>query len=191
MISFIKGTIIDIQDNIITVLNNNIGLSIFSTTSNTNNLNINDNIELFTYLHVKEDGLTLYGFSNKNDLDIFKLLITVNGIGPKFAINILEALSFEAIVTAILSDDFNTLSKAKGIGKKASQKIILELKSKVSNINITSSSKLFTNINDDVIDILINFGYTKKEAIKIYEKTNPDSTLPANEQVKICLQNIN
>ena len=132
---------------------------------------------LFTHLSVKEDSQELFGFYDEQERDIFKLLITVSGIGPKGALAILSALSPSEIAVACASDDAKAIAKANGIGLKTAQKVIIELKDKiaktVSGANLSSSvdtetGEIITSASDanDAISALVVLGYTKNEAAK-------------------------
>ncbi len=178
MISYIKGELVYIGENNIVVDNNGIGYSVYVSARTTYNLpHINNEIKIFTYLDVKEDYLQLFGFLNIEELNIFNLLITVSGVGPKGALAMLNDLSPNDIVLAISNQDKNTLCVGKGIGKKTAERIILELKDKVSGFNSDTSkysiqSNLFVENKDDKNDAiagLVALGFSKIEAAKAVE----------------------
>ena len=130
-------------------------------------------VKIYTYLYVKEDILNLYGFMSKEDLYIFKLLITVNGIGPKGALGILSTISPDDLRFAVLAGDIKTISKAPGIGQKTAQKLIIELKDKLSleeAFEIKRSkgmpaSDILDNRNEAVL-ALTALGYGQAESMK-------------------------
>ena len=132
MISFVKGTVADIGENCLVVENGGIGYEIYMTGQDLGKVRIGDEKKIHTFLYVREDILQLYGFFSKDDLGMFKLLIGVNGVGPKGALGILSGISAYELRFAVLSDDVKTISKAPGIGKKTAQKMILELKDKLA-----------------------------------------------------------
>ena len=132
MISFVKGTVADIGENCLVVENGGIGYEIYMTGQDLGKARIGDEKKIHTFLYVREDILQLYGFFSKDDLGMFKLLIGVNGVGPKGALGILSGISADELRFAVLSDDVKTISKAPGIGKKTAQKMILELKDKLA-----------------------------------------------------------
>lgn len=178
MISYIKGELVYIGDNNIVVDNNGIGYSIFVSTATVYKLpHINNQIKIFTYLDVKEDSLQLFGFLKMEELNIFNLLITVSGVGPKGALAMLNDLSPADIVMAISSQDKNALCIGKGIGKKTAERIILELKDKVSGFDTDKESynfqsNLFVENKDDKNDAvagLVALGFSKIEAAKAVE----------------------
>lgn len=133
MIGYIKGTLVDKQMEHILVENQGIGYLIFVPVSIIDELpELGSEVKIHTYLYVKEDQLSLYGFRQKDQMEIFKLLLTVNGIGPKAALGILSAITPDNLRFAILAEDAATIAKAPGIGKKTASKLILELKDKFS-----------------------------------------------------------
>lgn len=132
MIAFVRGIAADLTENsAIIETGSGIGYELYMTGTDLGRLHIGESVKLHTYLQVREDAMTLFGFLSKDDLGMFKLLLNVNGIGPKAALGVLSAVSADELRFAILSDDVKTLSKAPGIGKKTAQKLILELKDKL------------------------------------------------------------
>ena len=128
MIAFVKGILDSVSEDKIIVENQNIGFEILVPGSVVSELpQVGNTVKIYTYTYVREDALQLYGFLTKDSMDMFKLLITVNGIGPKAALGILTAMDTDALRLAILSDDAKTIAKAPGIGPKTASKLILEL----------------------------------------------------------------
>ena len=133
MIAYIKGIVAEIEKDGIVLESQNMGYRIFMPASSLERLGkTGEERMIHTYLHVKEDAMQLYGFLKKEDLAVFRLLLGVNGVGPKGAMGILSCLSGEGLSFAILSDDAAAIAKAPGIGKKTAQKVILELKDKMN-----------------------------------------------------------
>lgn len=176
MIAFINGTIQEILPASIIVEVGNMGYEILISTNGLNQFICFNEVKLYTYLHVREDEITLFGFLTKDELSMFKLLIKVNGVGPKAALSILSTLNTKDLRFAILTGDTNTISKAKGIGKKTSERILIDLKDKVSNQDIFNSNgtpfvcsnnpedKKNQQMKEEVIEALISLGYTGKTA---------------------------
>ena len=132
MYAYIKGEVADIDDTSIVIDNNGIGYNITVPGSVTDSgISIGDEVKIYTHFAVREDAMQLYGFISKDDLAMFRLLLNVNGIGPKAACGILSGLSADDLRFAVLSDDAASIARAPGVGKKTAQKIILELKDKV------------------------------------------------------------
>ncbi len=177
MINYIKGELVYIGESDIIVDNNGIGYSISVSASTVYKLpHINSEIKIFTFMDVKEGGIQLYGFVSKEELDMFALLITVSGVGPKGALALLGELSPSDIVLAISSQDRNTLSVGKGIGKKTAERIILDLKDKVSGISVSSDmgavpamTSVYSDDKNDAIAGLVSLGFTRSEAARAVE----------------------
>ena len=174
MISYIKGELVAMKSDSIVVDNNGIGYNIFIPTSILSSLpHCGSEVKIHTYFLVREDTQSLYGFLKPDDLEIFKMLISVSGIGPKGALAILSTLTPDELRFAILSDDSKAISKAPGIGSKTAQRCIIELKDK---INITSSSDVSVAFNEDsvstssakseAVSALVVLGYSQSEAYK-------------------------
>lgn len=177
MITYIVGELTEIDENVITLEAYGVGYEIMIPASITALLpTLGTTIKIFTYQNVKEDALDLYGFLTKDDLKVFKLLIMVNGIGPKGALNILSTISPDELRFAVLSDDVKKIQSAPGIGLKTAQKLIIELKDKldikeVSNIsNISSNDEVSNNVKDETVAALVSLGYSPSEAAKVVGK---------------------
>ena len=131
-------------------------------------------IKLFTYYHVREDAAELYGFYSEKECALFKLLIGISGVGPKAALSILSALSVDSFIKAVISQDAKAISSAQGIGLKSAQKIILELKDKLSGWSVDDDSftvpvkepEADSDVQKEAINALTVLGYTRQEASK-------------------------
>ena len=131
MIAFVHGMAVDMTENSVVVEAGGIGYEIYMTGADLSEIRMGEDVKVHTYFSVREDAMKLYGFRAKDDLQMFKLLLGVNGVGPKAALGVLAGITADELRFAILSDDVKTLSKAPGIGKKTAQKLILELKDKM------------------------------------------------------------
>ncbi|HJC64135.1 MAG TPA: Holliday junction branch migration protein RuvA, partial [Candidatus Blautia merdavium] len=133
MIAYIKGTVAEILEDRILLEAGSMGYNIFMPMAAAEKaLRTGDQVKIHTYLNVREDAMQLFGFLTRDDLNTFKLLLGVSGIGPKAALGVLSGLSADELRFAVLADDVKTISRAPGIGKKTAQKLILELKDKLS-----------------------------------------------------------
>ena len=148
MIAFIKGKVTDITEEAVILENNGIGYRIFTSSMVQAQLSVGSEVKLYTYLNVREDAMQLYGFLTRDDLKIFKLLITVSGIGPKAGLSILSVMSGNDLRYAVMSGDSKAISKAPGVGAKTAQKVILELKDKLKLEDILDASE-----NAEISDI--------------------------------------
>lgn len=201
MISYIKGELAEITENGIVVECNQIGYEINVPLSVMNELpNTGDEVKIYTYLYVREDALKLYGFLTRDDLLIFKLLITVNGIGPKGALGILSTITPDDLRFAVLEDDVKTISKAPGIGKKTAGKLILELKDKLKledafDTKLEKNEAIQTNtsssdIRNEAIMALTALGYSSGDAMKAVRKVTITENMEVEEVLKSSLKYI-
>ena len=150
---------------------------------------------LLTFLNVREDAMELYGFCDKTELDCFKLLIEVKGIGPKAAMSILSTLSPDKLALAVASKDFKAIQAAPGIGKKSAEMVILELKDKLGSLDVEDVD-VITDISDgggasakkDALEALVSLGYSQSEASKALSKADP--SLSTEEFIKFALKNL-
>lgn len=182
MIGYLKGTLIhqDLKSIILDV--NGVGYKIHTNTANLD-VNKNKELEFWTYLAVRETALDLYGFATKEELDFFELLITVSGIGPKSAIGILSVASLSNLKHAISTGDTSHLTKVSGIGKKNAEKIVIELKDKLENINFEGAS---ISGDVDALEALKSLGYGEREAREALKKVS--DAKDTGEKVKKALK---
>ena len=203
MIASVKGKLEGVTAESVIIDVNGLGVEAIVPTTVINRLpKIDDNVRLYTYLHVREDAMQLYGFLEKEDLDFFKLLITVNGIGPKAAIAILSSMPTDILTFAIISEDTKTIEKAQGIGSKTAKKLVLELKDKVGIIKIpknTGSENYDNNvltiginseIKDEAVQVLTALGYSQTEAVKAISTIEISEKMTSEELVKLALKNL-
>ena len=177
MISFIKGEVIKKGLDYIIIENNNIGYYINTSLNTLNVLKEKEKVLIYTYMHIRENILDLYGFLKTEEIEMFKKLITVNGIGPKAGLAVLSTYDVNTIKLIILNEDVVKMSKVSGVGKKTASKIILELKDKVGSlegidaeINIGYEG-LVNNDNElsDMINVLTALGFNQFESKKVLE----------------------
>ena len=196
MISYIIGEIKHIGEDNFVIENNNIGYFINSSFNTIKTLEINNEFKIFTKMNVREDDISLFGFSSKDELEVFELLTSVSTIGPKNAIAILSTLNVDKIKLAIVNNDIDSLTKAKGIGKKTASRIILELVDKVKkmaiNDDISISNQDFDNITSNgeievAREALLNLGYQRNSIDKVLSSLK-DSDLSLEEIIKESLK---
>ena len=166
MIAFIKGKVIDEFEGGVVLENNGIGYEILCSAALLAKLSAEKEGGVFTYLQVKEDGLSLFGFDNKEEKRMFLKLISVSGIGPKMAMGILSGMRVNELATAIAMNDVKGLSRIKGLGKKTAERIILELRESVSAENAAIAAEepfaapVFTSEDEDAIIALMGLGFS-------------------------------
>lgn len=205
MIHFVKGELETVTENTVVVENQGIGFEIMVPLSVVSNLPQTGNeVKIYTYTYVREDALQLYGFLTRDELAMFKLLITVSGIGPKGALGILSVMDADALRFAILADDAKSISKAPGIGSKTASKLILELKDKmnfeeaVGNVLDkgeaaaaagNSPGDIGTAANE-AIQALVALGYTSTEAVKAVKRVELTEGMTVEDILKAGLKNL-
>ena len=201
MISYLKGELAEIKENYVVVEVGNIGYDVSLPTSAIYELPpAGSSIKLYTYLHVREDAISFFGFLTKDDLEIFKLLITVNGIGPKGALGILSGISADELRFAVLAEDTKTLSKAPGIGKKTAAKLILELKDKftletafeqrLQNQSQTAELSGIAGKKEETVQALTVLGYSASESLKMVNQVPITEDMTSEDILKMCLKKL-
>lgn len=202
MISFIRGKIVDSSETSLILENGGIGYEIFMTGASMEKaLREKEEIKIHTYFYIREDAMQLYGFLTKDDLQIFRLLLGVNGIGPKAALGILAALSADELRFAVLSDDVKTISRAPGIGKKTAQKLILELKdklkledafeAKLSHVEADTDAEASSfDGSKEAVEALVALGYSSTEALRAVRKVTDVSPDDVEGILKAALKNL-
>ncbi len=179
MISFIKGILSEVCENYIVVETDFFGYEIFVPATVFSSIpRVGEEIKIYTYFQPREDAFNLYGFLEKEDKEIFKKLLTVNGIGAKGALAILSVLTVSELKLAISTDDFASISRAQGVGKKTAQKVVLELKDKIDLDlpNVELSNTVSNDNIDEALAALISLGYSTYEAKKAISKCDGASS---------------
>ncbi len=168
MFGYIKGTVAEISDGTVVLENGGIGYEIVCTAAAVARLSEEKEGVVYTYLQVKEDGISLFGFDTKEEKQMFLKLISVSGIGPKMGVTILAGMRIADLATAIATSDVKTLSKIKGLGKKTAERIILELRESVSKEELKTSAKEtavpFASDDEDAVIALMGLGFTGMQA---------------------------
>lgn len=201
MYAYIKGELAEKNIDHIVVEAGGIGYLIYVPAQSIDYLpDEGDQIKVYTYLYIREDAMVLYGFLTKDDLEIFKMLITVSGIGPKGGLGILSTLSADDLRFAILSGDSKTISKAPGIGAKTAQRVIIDLKDKMSleeafekklENNADGVQKtLNTSTKNDAVLALSALGYSSAESLKAVSKVDITDDMDVEDVLKLALKNM-
>ena len=201
MYSYIKGELAEINTDHIVIDVNGIGYMIYISSQALDYLPaIGETIKVHTYLYMREDAMILYGFLTKDELEIFKLLITVSGIGPKGGLAILSTLSADDLRFAVLSGDSKAIAKAPGVGSKTAQRVIIDLKDKLSledafekkleheneKINIASNSQ----VKNDAVMALNALGYSSSESLKAVSKVEITEEMDVEDVLKAALKHM-
>jgi holliday junction DNA helicase RuvA len=164
MISYIRGQVIEMTDKYVVLDVNGLGYKVFVTADTLHMLKVGIETSLSTYMAVREDAMDLYGFTSKKDKDFFELLLTISGIGPKSALNILSMVSSDTLASAIRSGSTAHLVKVSGIGRKTAEKIVLELRDKLGGIATSDDITSDMSSDADAIEALKALGYDADEA---------------------------
>ena len=198
MISYVKGALAEKSGDRIVVEAGPVGLGIYVPLSVLEVLPpLGEEVKIYTYLQVREDDLSLYGFLNRQDLDMFRRLIGVNGIGPKGALGILSALSPDDLRLAILTGDAKAISKAPGVGAKTAQRIILDLKDQVSaeeklasvaDTDERTSVPLMQEAGREAATALVALGYSNLEASKAVKNVQITEDMDAEAVLRASLK---
>ena len=198
MISYVKGALAEKSGDRIVVEAGPVGLGIYVPLSVLEVLPpLGEEVKIYTYLQVREDDLSLYGFLNRQDLDMFRRLIGVNGIGPKGALGILSALSPDDLRLAILTGDAKAISKAPGVGAKTAQRIILDLKDKVSaeemlasvaDTEERTSVPLMQEAGREAATALVALGYSNLEESKAVKNVHITEDMDAEAVLRASLK---
>ena len=174
MYAFLKGKVDSIYKDRIIVDVKDIGYEVYLPESDIYKLNINDEVKVYTYLHVREDGMRLFGSISKENLEFFKKLITVSGVGPKVELCIISSVDTESLCVAIATENIAVLKSVPGIGPKMAQKIIFELKDKVLKEQTDKISNRVKESNSENIDEAITalevLGYSQKQIKEVMSK---------------------
>jgi len=200
MYSYIRGPLAEVELDHIVIDVYGVGYNIYIPTNCMEYLpGIGEECKVHTYLYVREDAMILYGFLTKDDLDLFKQLISVSGIGPKGALGILSALSADDLRFAILAGDSKAIAKAPGVGAKTAQRVILELKDKMSledafekkldheKVMVASSNN---QVKNDAVLALTALGYTSSESLKAVSKVEITADMDVEAVLKLALKHM-
>lgn len=202
MLSYIIGEVAEISADTVVVENNGIGFNIKTSAMTIDSLPpVGDMVRIYTYLHVREDAMQIFGFLSKDELEVFKLLLNVNGIGPKGALGILSAISTDDLRFAVLSDDVNLIKSCPGVGAKTAQKLIIELKDKlrledafemaVNNNNKKNTVQDNTVIvMNEAVEALVSLGYSSKDAISAVKKVENIQNKNSEQILKEALKGL-
>ena len=197
MFYYLDGTVAEILPGLAVIDCGGVGYACMATNNTLSQLKRGERKKLFTYLNVGESMFDLYGFASQNELNSFKLLLGVSGVGPKAALAILSQLSPEKFALCVATGDVKSITRAQGVGPKLAQRLILELKDKVQNEQIAKgvgmdhipAPAVLTGANvQEAISALVVLGYTQSEAASAMAKL--DASLPVEELIRLGLKMI-
>ena len=187
MIASVEGSVTAIGNDYLVVNNHGIGLKVFVPRDLVTSAEPYKEISLHTYLLVREDALTLYGFETASDRDFFVLLLGANGVGPKIALSILSLLSIDMIRKAVVSGQSEIFAHVPGVGRKTAQSILLHLQGKMVTAGEEGMSPI-KEVDAEVVDALTSLGYSVVEAQAALQMIPKDAPTDLESRIKIALQ---
>jgi Holliday junction DNA helicase RuvA len=193
MITQVRGRLVEKNPTEVVVDCNGVGYLLHISLNTFSSLPADENVVLYTHLSIREDAHTLFGFINKTEREVFKLLISVSGVGPSIARTMCSSMTSEEIQNAIASEDVRLIQSVKGIGAKTAQRVIVDLKDKILktfNIDEVSFAKSNTN-KDEALSALEVLGFLRKQSEKVVNavlKENPDASV--EKIIKLALKNL-
>ena len=201
VISYIRGPLIEIDEDMIVVEAAGVGYNIKVPMSLLNELpKLGKEVRIYTYLQVREDAMSLFGFLTRQDLKMFKQLLGVNGIGPKGALGLLSAMRPDDLRLAILSGDVKAISRAPGIGSKTAQRLILDLKDRIAIDEVmpvfvgegkeSNQGSSLQDAGKEAVDALVALGYSGMEAAKAVRQVEITENMTAEEVLKASLKHL-
>lgn len=199
MITFLEGQVVSVSEKRLVLDVNHVGFQVgISARDSVNMPAEGETVRIYTYMSVREDAISLFGFLNEDDLEIYKMLITVSGIGPKGGLGILSAMSGDEVRLAVLSDDAKTIAKAPGIGAKTAQKLILELKDKIDPGKMLEKMRngkadgganaAFEANKEEAVQVLSALGFSRSEALGLVRKAKLTEDMDADRILTAALQ---
>ncbi len=190
MYYYLKGELVLKQDNFVVLDNDGVGYKIYTSQNSLDAVTVSSDVTFYTYVYVREDIFDIYGFVTNDELTMFLHLLSVSGVGPKAALSILSVVTPNQLVLSVITNDAKTLTKANGVGAKMAQRVILELKDKLKNVDVVADESFSAEIVADdsgmeAVSALVVLGYSQQEAKKAVSKV--DQSLPVEEMVKQAL----
>ena len=200
MIAYLKGKVLTITSETAIVEVGGVGYELYCSGGAFRKIVVGEIVELYTYLQVKEDGITLFGFASPKEKELFLKVISVSGVGPKMGIAILTGLSADEFTQAIATADVKRLSAVKGLGKKTAEKIVLELHGKISAAEVISASadpisaaieigvQSVSAQDEEAIFALMGLGFTKNESANAVKRAHEQGATTTEEIIRKALQ---
>ena len=198
MIAYLKGRVLAVTLETAIVEVNGVGYEVYCSGGAFRKITVGEMVELHTYLQVKEDGITLFGFDSDREKQLFMKITSVSGVGPKLGISILTSLSADELAQAIATADIKRLSSAKGLGKKTAEKLVLELHGKISATEIISASgetplasaqvaMPLSRDDEEAISALMGLGFTKNESAQAVKRARDSGAVTVEDIIRKAL----
>ncbi len=191
MIALVKGIIEEKQEKALVVFTSGgVGYKIGVSPDLISKTKVGQAVKLFIHSHVKEDAFDLYGFEDKNELNLFELLISVSGVGPKTALAVMSSGSVDEITAAITKGDTGFFTDTPGIGTKGAQRIIVDLRSRVGALGDLDLTAEAQSENKQIIEALRGFGFKESESRQVIKTLPKDKTLTIEQKIKLVLKGL-
>ncbi len=197
MIAYVKGKVIDEFEGGVVIENNGIGYEILCSATAAAKLSANKEGAVYTYFQLRDDGVSLYGFDNKAEKAMFIKLISVSGVGPKLGISVLSGMSLTDLATAIATSDVKSLSRIKGLGKKTAERIVLELREKISADEdgvlispVGATNTVLSSEDEDAVIALMELGFSSADSRKAVQKAKEAGAKTAQEVISAALRSM-
>ena len=199
MIAYLRGRVVAITEETVILDVQGVGYEVYCSGGAFQKIGSNETAELYTYLQVKEDGMTLFGFATPKEKELFMKVLSVQGVGPKLGIAILTGLTADEFTLAVQTADVKRLSAVKGLGKKTAEKIVLELHGKISAAEVMSASgeeptsakepqMKLTATQEDAVSALMGLGFTKAESMQSVKRATENGAKTVEEMIMKALQ---
>lgn len=195
MLGFVSGKVVSLEDGLAVVDNNGLGFELAVSSNTLGRLEAGAEARLFTYLQVREDGLTLFGFASLDEKKMFLKLISVSGIGPKVALSVLSGLKLSDLAAAIVAGDLTALTSVKGLGKKTAERIVLELKEKVSetlelsDVTLPRKDGFAAPEANEAVSVLVSLGLSRQDAFSRVKNAAENGAATTEELLSYALKN--
>jgi Holliday junction DNA helicase RuvA len=192
MIGYLSGKIISLKPTRITLDVSGVGYVVNISINTFEKINDKDSANLFIHTNVREDSISLFGFYTESEKEMFELLISVSGIGPKLAISILSGILVDELRHAIMAGDISRIVSIPGIGRKTAERLVLELKSRISSVSSEEEAKIPFSIKNEAVAALTTLGYNLKQAEKsVRDIVSADSNVTLEDLIKKALGSLN
>ncbi len=194
MIGYLKGKILSLSEDVVLIEVGGVGYEVLCSSSALSSLSGKSEGELYTYLQVREDGVSLFGFSSTEEKNMFLKLVTVSGVGPKLGIAVLSGMDINSLALAIATSDVKRLSAVKGLGKKTAERIILELREKVSAAGQTpetTGSPVYApaaQSDEDAVVALMTLGFSRAESVRAIERAKTSGASSLEDIIREALR---
>lgn len=195
MIAYLKGKLLSVSGQTAVVVTGGVGYEVLCSGAALSGLSGRDEAELYTYMSVKEDGVSLYGFESPSEKNMFLELVSVSGVGPKMGIAILSAMNVGDLAVAIATSDAAALSRIKGCGKKTAERIILELREKMGKLDLPAAGKAaaapLSHEDDDAVIALMTLGFNRSESIHAVESAKEAGAKDVEQLIALAIRSMN